>query len=300
MRVTNNSVTESAIANLSALRESLDTAQMQVSSGLRFTRASEDPSAARGVMQNQSQMRAVDQYQRNIGRATSRAALEESALTQLGDLLTRARELAIGQATGTADTASRAAAGAEVNQLLAQAVNLANSKDGTEYLFGGTTSSVAPFLYDGSGPASTFTVQGSTGGVRAVEIGSGQRIAPTHDGTEVFGDSSSGVLKTISDLASALATNDVSKLQGTLGPLDSDQKHIQMMLGETGARANQLQLADANLTAFRTALLSSTSDLQDVDIEQAVTTLATKQTAYQAAMAASARVLNLSLTDYLR
>ena len=117
MRVTNFSISDSAVLNLSALRGQVDAAQQQISSGKRFTEASADPAAAHGVMQNQSQLRAVTQYQRNVGLATSRATLEESALNQLGDILTRARELGIAQATGTASASTRGGNLRSVNRL---------------------------------------------------------------------------------------------------------------------------------------------------------------------------------------
>lgn len=300
MRVTNFSISDSAVLNLSTLRGQVDAAQQQVSSGKRFTEASDDPAAAHGVMQNQSQLRAVTQYQRNVGLATSRATLEESALNQLGDILTRARELGIAQATGTASASTRSAAGTEINQLLAQAVNLGNSKDGADYLFGGTTSSTAPYTIDTTGASATFTVSGQPTGVRAVQIGSGQQLTPTHDGATVFGTSSAGPLKTLQDMAAALASNDVPRLQSLIGEANTAFDKVQSKLGEVGARASQLQLADSNLTSLSQQLQASTSTLQDVDVEAAITMLTSRQTAYQAAMAATSRILNLSLTDYLK
>ena len=300
MRVTNYSISDNAVLNLSTLRGQVDAAQQQVSSGKRFTEASDDPAAAHGVMQNQSQLRAVTQYQCNVGLATSRATLEESALNQLGDILTRARELGIAQATGTASASTRSAAGTEINQLLAQAVNLGNSKDGADYLFGGTTSSTAPYTIDTTGASATFTVSGQPTGVRAVQIGSGQQLTPTHDGATVFGTSSAGPLKTLQDMAAALASNDVPRLQSLIGEANTAFDKVQSQLGEVGARASQLQLADSNLTSLSQQLQASTSNLQDVDVEAAITMLTSRQTAYQAAMAATSRILNLSLTDYLK
>ncbi len=300
MRVTNFSISDSAVLNLSALRGQVDAAQQQISSGKRFTEASADPAAAHGVMQNQSQLRAVTQYQRNVGLATSRATLEESALNQLGDILTRARELGIAQATGTASASTRSAAGTEISQLLAQAVNLGNSKDGADYLFGGTSSSTAPYTIDTTGASATFAVSGQPTGVRAVQIGSGQQLTPTHDGATVFGTSSAGPLKTLQDMAAALASNDVPRLQSLIGEANAAFDKVQSQLGEVGARASQLQLADSNLSSLSQQLQASTSTLQDVDVEAAITMLTSRQTAYQAAMAATSRILNLSLTDYLK
>ena len=300
MRVTNFSISDSAVINLSALRSQVEAAQQQISSGKRFTEASADPAAAHGVMQNQSQLRAVTQYQRNVNLATTRATLEESALNQLGDILSRARELAIAQATDTADAGTRSAASSEMSQLLAQAVNLGNAKDGADYLFGGTSSSTAPYAIDTTGATATFTVSGQPTGVRTVQVGSGQPLTPTHDGATVFGNSTAGPLKTLQDMAAALQANDVPTLRSLIGASNSAFEKVQSQLGEVGARASQLQLADSNLTSLSQQLQASTSNLQDVDIEAAITMLTSRQTAYQAAMAATSRILNLSLTDYLR
>jgi flagellar hook-associated protein 3 FlgL len=76
--------------------------------------------------------------------------------------------------------------------------------------------------------------------------------------------------------------------------------NVQTLLGETGARAGQLQITDSNLTALKNQIVAFNSDLQDVDMEAVITELAGRQTAYQAAMAASARMSSLSLADYLR
>ena len=75
---------------------------------------------------------------------------------------------------------------------------------------------------------------------------------------------------------------------------------VQAVIGETGAASQQLDVASANLDALDTSLRAFKSQLQDADIEQAVTELVGRQTAYQAAMLATSRVMGLNLADYLR
>ena len=62
----------------------------------------------------------------------------------------------------------------------------------------------------------------------------------------------------------------------------------------------QLDVATSNLDALDTSLRSFKSQLQDADIEKAVSELVGRQTAYQAAMLATSRVMSLNLADYLR
>jgi flagellar hook-associated protein 3 FlgL len=301
MRVTNNMATRNAVAAIAAARDRMDAAQVQLTSGLKYQTASDDPSTATAVMQNDSQLRAIEQYQRNVGLAQQRASLEEGVLDQLTNLLSRAREIAIAQAGDTASPASRAAAGAEVNQLLAQAVQIANTKIGDEYLFGGATSATMPFTLDTSTPAYTAApATPAPTGPRQVEVGTGQLVTANHDGTEVFGTAAGGALKALQDLGAALQTGTGSAVSALIPSFVDEIAHVQTLIGETGARANRLQVADSNLTALKQQLTVFNSNLQDVDLEAVITELTGRQTAYQAAMAATARVLSLSLADYLR
>jgi flagellar hook-associated protein 3 FlgL len=301
MRVTNNSATRNAITSIAAARERMDSAQVQLTSGRKFQSASEDPASATGVMRNDAQLRAIDQYQRNVGAANQRVSLEEGVLDQLTTLLTRAREITISESTETASPASRRAAGAEVNQLLAQAVQLANTKAGDEYLFGGNTSTTTPFAVGTGTAAYTFTVANpAPSGPRKVEIGAGTLVTANHDGTQVFGTAGGGALKALQDLSAALQAGTASAVSSLIPSFVSETANVQTLFGETGARAGQLQITESNLTALKNQLTLFNSDLQDVDMEAVITELTGRQTAYQAAMAATARMTTLSLADYLR
>ncbi|MCX5767544.1 MAG: flagellar hook-associated protein FlgL [Gemmatimonadetes bacterium] len=299
MRITNNLATQLAISNFTTVRAQLDAAQSKVTTGHSFEKASQDPTAAASVMQSESQLSALTQYTRNVGTAQRRVSAEDSALSQLNDLLTRAKELAMSQATDTATPQTRAAAGAEVNQLLAQAVAISNTKDGDEFLFGGNNSTVAPYTANTAGAAYTFSVNAASGGARQIEINRGQRIDSAHDGAQVFGDANSGILKTLQDLAGALNGGTRDTVAATLTTIDTSMSQIQSLIGETGARANTLDITKSNITALSNQLKAFKSDIQDVDLETAMTELVSRQTAYQAALSATSRVLNLSITSYL-
>ncbi|MBX3174835.1 MAG: flagellar hook-associated protein FlgL [Gemmatimonadaceae bacterium] len=301
MRVTNHASTLQAINAITASRSSLEDVLARLSSGRRVNTASDDPGAALGIMQNEAQLRAREQYRRNIGSATSRVNLEDSVLSRLTDLITRARELAVSQGSDTATPATRAAVAREAEQLLSDAVQLAATKFDNEFLFGGVRSDAAPFSLDTSGAAPVLTVATPAPvGTRAVEIAAGQRFTATHDGLTVFGDDTTGPLAALTQLTAALASGDGAAVRDALPALDTALSRTQTLIAETGARANQLQSVELTHTLVALDLEANISDLRDVDLETALTELAGRQTAYQAAMAATARVAGLSLADYIR
>lgn len=300
MRITNNQVTDRAIREFATAREQMDAAQSRVTTGHRFSTASEDPSAAAQTTAALSSVRALDQYERNIGAATAHVDLEDGVLGQLTSLLTRAKEIAISGASDTVSATSRRGMAAEVNELLANAVQLANTKLGSEYLFGGDQADVPPYAVNTSGATYQFALTpGSGTGARSIAIGAGQQMLATHDGVSVFGDGTAGALKSIQSLAESLSAGDRTATAAAASTLDGSLAALQSRVAEVGARANQLDVAGTNVKAYSTQMAAFASTLQDVDLDQAMTDLVTRQLAYQAALSATAKIINLSLTDYL-
>lgn len=295
MRVTNSIITTNAIAALQASLSRVTETQAQVSSGLRFQKSSDDPSAAAGVMRTDGSLRALDQYKRNISQATLRTRSEEAAIDQLNDVLSRATELAVSQGTDTASASTRQVAKAEVDSLLDHAVSLGNTKVGDDFIFGGVHSDTAPF----SASAPGFTPAPlNASDEHLIDASSNQQLRSTHNGAQVF--LNTGALAALRKLSDALGASDREAIASAASDIHAAFDGVQQVLGDVGARSNQLQMTTANLGSLETNLRTYKSDLQDVDIEKSLTELVSRQSAYQAAMLATSKVMGMTLTDYLR
>jgi flagellar hook-associated protein 3 FlgL len=301
MRITNNMIVSRQLDGLQANATAMDRAQAAVTSGKRLTSASADPSAASQIMASSSSLRSLEQYRANVQRATSRVGVEDGVLQQMGDLVTRAKELGIAQSAGGATAQTRGVANAEVGQLFQQVVELGNTKFGNEYLFGGDESTTRPFDASGSGATLDYTTTGAQG-ARSVAIGDGQVMTTAHDGKQIFVDS--GVLDAMRDLSRALdpssGTYGTPGISAALTKLDDAFNSVQSLVGDVGAESQRLEVTGQNLDAYKTNLSVLKSDLEDVDIETAVTELTSRQMAYQAALLATSKVLSMNLTDYLK
>jgi len=293
MRITNNMISRNALASLQRSLRQVDEAQHRATTGLRVEKASDDPSAANAIMASGSSLRAITQYKRNINSAQARLDREESILGSVTQMLERAKELGVAQGSSTADAQTRLTAKAEVDQLIQTVVQLGNTQHEGEFLFGGDQSNVAPF----TGTVPPFATTPPTG-TRRAEISSALSIRTNHNGTEVF--LNTGVLAALDQLSVALGANDQTAVQASLTSLDTSHASVQVLVGEVGAQGQQLAVATSNLDALDTSLRSFKSELQDADIEKAVTELVGRQTAYQAAMLSTSRVMSLNLADYLR
>jgi len=306
MRITNLQTTRDIIGRLAINSARLAEAQNRVASGVKIEKMSDDPTSGSTIMQASGSLRAIEQFRRNVGSVGSDLAAEDSVLGPLGDLMARAKELAVGNVGSTVNAQTRLAAAGEVKAILAQAVQIGNSKLGESYLFGGANSpttppfdiqqSTVPPLYVAI-PASATTPQVPQG-MRSVEIAAGQTMQGAHDGDSVF--VKTGVLQSLNDLYTALSTNSTAGVQASMPAIDAAFASVQSFAADVGARINQVDTVDVSLDAFKANLSSLKAGLAEVDMETAITEMVARQTAYQAAMAASSKIMSISLTDYIR
>ncbi len=293
MRVTNSMIQTNATLSLQMDRQQMAQAQTQVSTGQKFTSFADDPQAQSSVMQTSTALSALDQYQRNINDATSRANMEDTVLQQLTDTVTRASQIATQQGTATSTAGNRLAAKQEVDNLISSAAAAGNTQYQGTYLFGGDNTTTAPItttppFFTGAAPSGTHTT----------EISAGQLFKSNHNAKELLLDT--GTLQSLKDLSTALGNNDQAGIGTALTSLNNSQQGIQSLVGDLGARENQLQVTGSNITALQANLTTFKSNLSNVDQEKAITDLVARQTAFQSAMLATSRVLGMTLTDYLK
>lgn len=293
MRITNQILNRRVLDGLQQNLAGLDEAQQRAVTGLRVQTASDDPAGFVGIVSTDRRLAALEQYRRGIASAKARLDAEEGALDQLTDLLTRARELAMSQSGSSGSASTRTVTKAEVDQILQQVISLGNTRHGDGYLFGGDFAAEAPFAADGS-----TSVARPPRGNRSVEIGAGQTSPTNHDGLQVFVDS--GVIAALQQLSVGLADDSAAGIGASLSALVSAFDEVQDVLGETGARSRQLDMAGANVDTLETSLRTLRADLSEVDMEQAISQLISRQTAYQAALMSTSRLMSTTLTDYLR
>lgn len=293
MRITNGVIQRQSLAGFQQALREMETLRGQIASGRRIRQASDDPVAASAVMRTDRGLAALDQYQRNIAEARSRVDAEDRVLDQITNLLARAKELAVAQASDTGNEATRANAAREVDGLLASVVQLGNTRFAGVYIFGGDHNDRPPFGDDGA-----IDPDAPPAGIHRVEIASGQLFHVNTDGQTLLVDS--GVIDALKELRDSLEANNGAGVRASITSLDHAFDEIQAMVGDVGARANVLEIAEANAESWAVTLQTFRSELADVDLEEAVSRLISRQTSFQAALVANAQILQTTLTDYLR
>jgi flagellar hook-associated protein 3 FlgL len=263
---------------------------MRVATGKRFERVSEDPIAAQTVIRTDARLRALSQYQRNITFAKTRTSTEEAVLDQVTDIMTRAKELALAQGSSTSTAESREITASEVDQLVAQVLQLGNTKVGNEYIFGGAQTTSPPF--DDTGSYLGDAVR------RQVRIGAGYEVDTNHTGGEMLVDSS--VIPVLQDLADQLRTGTADDVSAMIADIDDAFADTQGLLADIGGLQRQYDLASENIEALDVNLKTVRSEARDIGLDEATIDFVAVQTSLQAAMASAQRILSVNLTEFLR
>ncbi|MDE3077987.1 MAG: hypothetical protein KGJ86_21390, partial [Chloroflexota bacterium] len=82
--------------------------------------------------------------------------------------------------------------------------------------------------------------------------------------------------------------------------LDQALETVQTLRSQVGAKDNRVQEGQKRLSSLGITLKQLDSNIEDVDMAKAVSDLATRQTTFQAALGAAAKVLPPTLLDFLR
>ncbi len=149
-RITNSMMYNNSLTNMYKQNEGLYTASEQISSGKRVNRPSDDPLAIGEIMQYQTRLDRNDRYSIIGQKAKGYLGTSESLVASTTEIATRARELAMGQASGSSTPATRRTTAAEIDNLLAQAIQIGNSKIGSDFIFGGRVTNNPPLSASGT------------------------------------------------------------------------------------------------------------------------------------------------------
>ena len=304
MRIAGTSYTDSMVSHLNLLSAQEYQLQNEASTDQSISAPEDDPAGMAAALNLQAQNSAVTQYAQNITTLQTRATTAGSALTSLQTLTDRASEIAT-SADGATSPAALQADATEVTQLIQQAAQLMNSKNGSQYVFGGTDSSQAPFTVstDANGNVTAVTYSGNTA------VTQSQIAANTTMSVDVPGEnnSGSGARGVVSDsrygadlfnhliaLQNDLQSGNTSAITSTdAANLSKDDDNIIWQVANNGAAQSRLTAAASFASTQQSGLQTSLTNVAGADLAQTLTQLTQAQNAYQVALQTSSQILQM-------
>jgi flagellar hook-associated protein 3 FlgL len=295
MRVTEGSIVFNFLADVNRSRERIVQLHSQLASTKRVLKPSDDPQATELILRLKNAIDRNEQFERNVADGQSMMEGTGSALDafsnvmlELKDIVTRASNPSLGNGLG--------ALADRVDQLLAEAVDIANTKLNGKYLFGGTQTLDPPFTLAADHSAVTANPNGITGSV-AYPVGEGSTQVVNIDGQEAFQGTQ------IFDLMIQLRNS----MRSGAPPSAAQGNGVSTMLEYVAGKAGKAGSLQQNLDALRVQLADQRVLLQellslhqDTDVAEATMQLKHYEIMLDAALNTGAQVIPKSLLDFLR
>ncbi|NQU75117.1 MAG: hypothetical protein HQ546_02240, partial [Planctomycetes bacterium] len=208
-RVSDQMRIDTLLNNLQRGNLSLGQLQQQLATGDRLLSPSVDPTAANGALSLQKTLEQQEQVLANLTKATNTFNMADSSISAAADALLSAATLAHGSIGTVVDQQQRQANAEIIASLTREMLNIANTRVGDVYIFGGSANTAVPFVDELGGVRYVGSVQSMVamlGDADTSEIGL--------TGNEVFGALSSEVAG-YKDLTPAMSTqNRLADLSG--------------------------------------------------------------------------------------
>ncbi len=292
-RVTQSTIFRELTTSVNRIQRQLARAQAEVDSQKKLQNASDDPAGAAQANRFRGEASALQALADGIGFGTAVLGAQDGALDQTENLLARAQEIATQTSSGLTTPAARIEAADEVAQIERGVITLANTQLAGRYIFGGLATGTPPFAnLDDPGFDPTTTYSG-TANPFTLPIGSGQTVALTTPGDQVFGST----ITALDHLRQTLSTG--ASPDTSVDELNAAADTIRAERSSIGGRVTRLQDRTTQIGRSSDTAASLLSGVEDADLTSSISHLVQLQTALQATLAAGSS-LQQSILDYLK
>jgi flagellar hook-associated protein 3 FlgL len=292
---------------MSLVQNQLAKSQAQLAQGKQVINASDAPNQSSTIQRLQSLLSRQESYQSSLNTVRTRLQGEEIVLQSVGDLIVRAKEVALQGANDTLNAGNREALAKEMQALRDQMLSLANTKDSNgNYLFAGSRVKQPAFSETANGSPVYLGDQTHMN----VRVGEQRSIAVNRTGTDAFvpvaridkGGTSVGVgfFKVMDDLIAGLKEVNRDNIRRGVGELDTLQTGVSEAQAQVGTNLNVVDQQNSVIEDTTLNLKTTLSSIEDLDFATAITKMNQQMISLEAAQSSFAKISQLSLFNYIK
>jgi flagellar hook-associated protein 3 FlgL len=330
-RVSENSSIHAINQAVGKTKSKVEDLQLKGSTLKRISKLSDDPIGNVELLAIRSQNVDATQYLRNLNFAQTQLSFTEGVMEEMTDLLVKAKELAIGQASSIFSPELRHGVSKEIHQIRQQILSIANKRMGNRYLFSGQKTLTRPFDQAGQyqGDKNKISIEINKDVFIPINItGESLFFSKTkkpfekadvdlkEPGTEVDLNIDTAVARhpasnptetvTVSvfdelrALENAMLTDNPQIIQSLLERLDDSIERTVTMRTELGALTNTISNSETNIEKMKLLNETYKSKIEDADVTELMGNLQKEQAVLKATYQASSNLMNTNLMDFLR
>lgn len=327
MRVTNKTLTQSYINNMQSNLGSLYKYHNQLGTGQEVNRPSDDPYRTVKAIGLKHVLTQNAQYKKNIEDAKGWTDMTDTCMQEMLTIMNRFKGLITQSGGVLSSEESLKSIAAEIDQDIERVAQVGNTAYNGRYIFGGFATDVPPFLMDKDLNLMTSNIASEGGTVPdADSVGTVvKEIAPSIDlpinitgirvqngddqaapPVDTLGETMQKVYNTIyqpqktPNYSTEAGSDFQDQLDYATKEIDRHFSNMTSIAAEVGAKQNRLESALARNEAQKLATTELLSNTIDIDYVDKITEYNSVSNIYDAALASGAKLIQLSLVNYLR
>ena len=325
MRVTQNSSFDALRDSMNVTKSRMEKLQGEASTLKKLNTPSDDPIGSSKVLEVRTDKVNNEQFLMNSRLAEAFLNNTDHALSELGDIVVRAKEIAIGQSSGaSSNDETRLGVSEEVTQLYEQAVSTANRRIGDRYIFGGYKTDRAPVDPDGKYHGDngqmmaeitrdvylTMNVPGSqvfntnpkaSADERSIEFQASKREPASESAAgDAPGKQNINLFNELQNLRIGLLTGDLDGIRNTMERFDQLHAGLMAERAKIGSRIRGLASTQQSLERHTITNSQLTSQIEDADMAQVMNDLAKEETVFRTVLQSGQRLIQPTLMSFLK
>jgi flagellar hook-associated protein 3 FlgL len=300
MRITSRMLVDNTVNNLTGAMDRLYELQKQNATHKKYLKASDNPSNAASVFTLKSALQTSTVYEETAQSTNDWMNATDFSLQQAGD---KAQAAISGALRGLSDTSgadTRATISEEINGILKEVIDIANTKHLGRYVFSGFTTDTQPFNTTLSVPADPNSQIASvqykdgtpaTQTFQAIrrDIGPGDTVTVNIDGYTTF----QGLVNSLIAVRDSLAANDVTTLRTATDDLYTAFDQVTLATTINGSRVRDLEGAQDRISESNVELKALLSQKEDANMAEVTAELTNQENIYQTVVTISSRTQSM-------
>lgn len=297
MRITNNTTKTDFVSRINAQQNRLNVLNERIVTGKKINRPSDDPRGAQAVLNLRTSQTEIKQFTQSAAAAVQKLSAADETLNSYQNILDTVRTTVSRGLTDTSSQTARNVLATELEALRGRILDIANTKNGDEYVFGGTNQTLPPFDPATAAPS-------AANGAQYVQIEPGAKAIPTGvTAQSVFADANSDIFADLTNAINALRGTgdqaaDKTTLQNTMTRLSFYADQSAVARAAVGANMSIAAAAQENLANAFLTIDERAAEIEGADFAETAVELAETQKSLEATLQVAANSRR-NLFDFL-
>lgn len=311
MRVSNKMQAKNILNTLNNAYNKMGNSLAQINSGKAFQKASEAPYDAIRSMGVRTKLQRAEQYKDNVFTAKEIMLELETGLNSVKDSISEVKDVMSKGMNDTYNADDRESMAQVVDNMKENIMGILNKEYNGKYIFGGYNTSSSPIeasggkvFYNGVDLFSMTDIDFNSLKKEniSLKLGKASSINSSVPAVTITGYGSDNLINILDEVSNVL--KDSSKSGSDLSPLfekvDKKFNDVIKSITSIGAKTVRLDMEEKQIEDSKFNLTKLQTEIEGVDIEEAITNYKTAEMAYKAALSVGSKIIQPTLLDFLR